>query len=127
MSEQLTLMSMFGLQEEKKTVKEVKKEETKSSTSNEKSSLKTSKTENSQVDSIKAKLKNYVKVELKVCGSQVKDFEGEDIENIDLKSLQDELVSLGYGEFSESILWTVAEVSKTEAILVAGCKFFNKG
>ncbi|EDT15812.1 hypothetical protein [Clostridium perfringens] len=127
MSEQLTLMSMFGLQEEKKTVKEVKKEETKSSTSNEKSSLKTSKTENSQVDSIKAKLKNYVKVELKVFGSQVKVFEGEDIENIDLKSLQDELVSLGYGEFSESILWTVAEVSKTEAILVAGCKFFNKG
>ncbi|EGS5728038.1 hypothetical protein I9Y33_002323 [Clostridium perfringens] len=127
MSEQLTLMSMFGLQEEKKTVKEVKKEEPKSSTSNEKSSLKTSKTENSQVDSIKAKLKNYVKVELKVFGSQVKVFEGEDIENIDLKSLQDELVSLGYGEFSESILWTVAEVSKTEAILVAGCKFFNKG
>ncbi|WP_283684599.1 hypothetical protein [Clostridium perfringens] len=127
MSEQLTLMSMFGLQEEKKTVKEVKKEEPKSSASNEKSSLKTSKNENSQVDSIKAKLKNYVKVELKVFGSQVKVFEGEDIENIDLKSLQDELVSLGYGEFSESILWTVAEVSKTEAILVAGCKFFNKG
>ncbi|OUN49602.1 hypothetical protein B5G18_14720 [Clostridium perfringens] len=77
---------------------------------------------------VQEELKNFIKVEVKVFGSQVFVFEGEEVEKIDLEKLQKQLVELGYGEFATEVVWAIVpNKAKTEAILVAGCKFYNKG
>ena len=76
---------------------------------------------------IEEDLRKFVKVEVKAFGGTMFVLTGEQVNNLSLKSIQNDLVASGYGELA-NVVWTVVpNKAKTEAILVAGVKFHSKG